>query len=77
MKSLGKKVLVTLMSGAIVSGIMFSGCSFRRNISPGTLSRQDKDSVSVIEREKARGDLTPTEAALAKDSIARDHLLQF
>jgi len=77
MKSLEKAVVAMLLLGGVVSGLMLPGCASQRNRSQETLSKQDKDLVAAIESQKARGDLTPTEAALEKDSVKRDHLLRF
>ena len=63
--------------GAVVLGLTLSGCAHFKNKNPEILSRQDKDSVAAIERQKASGDLTSTEAALEKDSVRRDHILKF
>lgn len=77
MNSLEKATFVMVALSAVVLGFTLSGCSHFKNKNPETLSRQDKDSVAAIERQKASGDLTSTEAALEKDSVRRDHILKF
>ncbi len=77
MNSLEKAAFVMVALGVVVFGFTLSGCTHFKNKNPEILSRQDKDSVAAIERKKANGDLTSTEVALEKDSVRRDHLLQF
>jgi outer membrane murein-binding lipoprotein Lpp len=77
MNSLAKAAFVMVALGVVVSGLTLSGCSHFKNKNSEILSRQDKDSVAAIERQKANGDLTSTEAALEKDSVRRDHILKF
>jgi hypothetical protein len=77
MNPLERVASVMVVLGVVVLGHALSGCSHFKNKDPEALSRQDKDSVAAIERQKASGDSTSTEAAMEKDSLARDHLLQF
>jgi len=71
------KVAFTMVMPGVVLGLAVSGCASLKNKNPETLSRQDKDSVAAIEQQKASGDSTSTEAAMEKDSVARDHILKF
>jgi hypothetical protein len=77
MNSLAKAAFVMVALSVVGLGFTLSGCSHFKNKNPEILSRQDKDSVAAIERQKANGDLTSTEAALEKDSVRRDHILKF
>lgn len=77
MSSIEKAALTMFMLGVAVLGLTLSGCSSLKNKNPETLSRQDRDAVAAIERQKASGDSTVTEAAMEKDSLARDHILKF
>jgi outer membrane murein-binding lipoprotein Lpp len=77
MNSMRKITLAMLMLGVVAAGLILSGCSSLKHKSPETLSRQDRDSAAVIERQEANGDSTSTEAAIEKDSLKRNHLIQF
>ncbi len=77
MKSLKNAALVMLMLGVVVSGFAISGCSHRKNTNSESVSLQDKNAAATIDRREARGRLTSTEAEMEKDSLGRDHLLQF
>jgi hypothetical protein len=72
-----KAAFKIFLVGALVSGLALPGCSYLKNKNPETLSRQDKDSASDIDRQEASGDLTSTEASMEKDSLKRDHILKF
>ena len=77
MNPLEKTAFAMVTLGVVVLGLTLSGCSHFKNKNTGTVSRQDKDSVAAIEQQKASGDSTSTEAAMEKDSVARDHILKF
>jgi len=77
MKSYEKAGLKIVIQVLFVSGLILSGCSHLKNKGPETLSPQEKDSATTIERQEANGDLTSTEAAMEKDSLKREHLIQF
>ena len=77
MHLLKKAVLAIVIFGIVVSGAMLSGCAYFKSKNPETVSLQAKNAAATIDRQEARGRLTSTEAANAKDSLARDHLLQF
>lgn len=77
MRALKKAMLTMFVLGVAISGLTLLGCSHLKNKNPEALSRQDRDSAATIERQEASGDSTSTEAAMEKDSLARDHLLQF
>jgi hypothetical protein len=66
-----------LILGVALSGLTLSGCAWKKNKSPETVSLQDKNAAATIDRREARGILTSTEAAMQKDSLERDHLLKF
>lgn len=72
-----KNTAFAMLALGAVPGLMFSGCSSLPNKSPETVSSQARNAAATIDRQEARDRLTPIEAATAKDSLARDHLLQF
>ena len=77
MNSFEKTALTMLMLVVVVSGLILSGCSYLKNKKTDTVSRQEKDSVATIEHQEASGESTHTEAAIEKDSLAREHILKF